>query len=51
MVENNVHATLVATVSMGFMAMLMAWIIFVIGVKDWAATREKRRLSKWSPSA
>lgn len=42
MIDNNVHAMFVATVTMGVTAMLMAWIIFAIGVKGWAAAREER---------
>jgi hypothetical protein len=42
MINNNIHAMLVATVTMGVTAILMAWIIFVLGVKAWAVAREER---------
>jgi len=43
MIDDEINAMLVATVTMGMAAMLMAWIIFVLGVKEWAGLREDRR--------
>jgi hypothetical protein len=42
MIDNDINAMLVATVTMGVTAMLIAWIIFVLGVKGWAVAREER---------
>jgi len=36
----------VMTVTMGLTAMLMAWIVFAIGLKEWAAARENKRGKK-----
>jgi hypothetical protein len=42
MIDNNINAMLVATVTMGVTAILMAWVIFVLGVKGWAVARGDR---------
>jgi hypothetical protein len=42
MTDNNLRATFVVALTMSVAAMLMAWIIFAIGIKGWAAVREKR---------
>lgn len=43
MIDNGVNAMIVATVTMGITAMLMAWVIFLLVVKGWAEKRE----GKW----
>jgi hypothetical protein len=43
MIDNGVNAMVVATVTMGITAMLMAWVIFIIVVKCWAEKREGMR--------
>ncbi|TVY55113.1 putative membrane protein [Lachnellula cervina] len=43
MINNSVNAMVVATVTMGITAMLMAWVIFLFVVKDWAEKREMWR--------
>ncbi|KFY92301.1 hypothetical protein V498_05053 [Pseudogymnoascus sp. VKM F-4517 (FW-2822)] len=40
MIDNGVNAMIVATVTMGITAMLMAWVIFLLVVKGWAEKRE-----------
>ena len=40
MIENDVNATLVATVIMGMTAVLMAWCLAIVAVKEWAQRRE-----------
>lgn len=41
MIDNGVNAMVVATVTMGITATLMAWVIFLLVVKDWAEMREE----------
>jgi hypothetical protein len=41
MIDNGVNAMIVATVTMGITAMLMAWVIFLLVVKGWAEAREE----------
>jgi len=45
MIDNDVHAMFVVTVTMGVTTMLMAWIIFVIGVKTWAVGKRQKKSS------
>ncbi|OBT61438.1 hypothetical protein VE03_08951 [Pseudogymnoascus sp. 23342-1-I1] len=46
MVDNGVNAMIVATVTMGITAMLMAWVIFLLVVRGWADKRERMRRDK-----
>jgi hypothetical protein len=41
MIDNGVNAMVVATVTMGITATLMAWVIFLLVVKSWAEKREE----------
>ena len=41
MIDNGVNAMVVATVTMGITATLMAWVIFLLVVKGWAEKREE----------
>ncbi len=41
MIDNGVNAMIVTTVTMGITATLMAWVIFLLVVKDWAEKREE----------
>lgn len=43
MIDNDFNAMVVATVTMGITASLMAWIMFLLVVKGWAAYREEKR--------
>jgi hypothetical protein len=38
--ENNIAAMFVFTVAMGFVMLLMAWVIIVIAIKGWAVRKE-----------
>jgi ABC-type Fe3+ transport system permease subunit len=40
MIENELNAMLVATVTMGITAVLMAWCFALVAVKEWAQRRE-----------
>ena len=40
MIENDLNAMLVATVTMGITAVLMAWCLALVAVKEWAQRRE-----------
>ncbi|EXJ78443.1 hypothetical protein A1O1_08843 [Capronia coronata CBS 617.96] len=40
MIENHLNAMLVATVTMGITAVLMAWCLALVAVNDWAQRRE-----------
>ncbi|EPE25389.1 hypothetical protein GLAREA_01301 [Glarea lozoyensis ATCC 20868] len=42
MIDNGVNAMVVATVTMGISAMLMAWVMFILVVKGCAEKREER---------
>jgi hypothetical protein len=42
MIESHINAMLVATVTMGITAILMAWAIFVVATRGWAEMREER---------
>jgi hypothetical protein len=48
MIENHINAMLVATVTMGVTAMLMAWAIFVVATLGWAEMREERYCTRLS---
>ena len=37
----NLEAMFVFTVTMGFIMLLMAWVIIVIAIKGWAVKRER----------
>ncbi|KIW73487.1 hypothetical protein PV04_01601 [Phialophora macrospora] len=52
MIENELNAMLVATVTMGITAVLMAWCFAIVAVKEWAQRREGvTRVGKaWSES-
>ncbi len=41
MIDNGVNAMVVATVTMGVTATLMAWVILLFVVKGWAEKREE----------
>ncbi|KAL6247676.1 hypothetical protein RBB50_005024 [Rhinocladiella similis] len=43
MAENDLNAMVVATVIMGLSAVLMAWCLVLVTVKEWAQSREKAR--------
>jgi hypothetical protein len=51
MIENDLSAMLVATVTMGITAVLMAWCFALVAVKEWAQRREGVfRQKAWSES-
>jgi ABC-type Fe3+ transport system permease subunit len=41
MIENDLNAMLVATVTMGITAVMMAWCFVLVAVKEWAQRREE----------
>ncbi|KAL1852065.1 hypothetical protein VTK73DRAFT_9311 [Phialemonium thermophilum] len=43
MIHYELDAMFVYTVTMGFVGLLMAWVIFVISLKGWAVRKETRR--------
>jgi hypothetical protein len=47
MINYHLDAMFMYTVTMGFVGLLMAWIIIVLALKGWAVRRESRR----SPNA
>jgi hypothetical protein len=49
MIDNGVNAMVVATVTMGITAMLMAWVMFLLAVKGWAEKREEKSRDRVVP--
>jgi ABC-type nickel/cobalt efflux system permease component RcnA len=43
---HNLDAMFVFTVTIGFTAFLMAWVIMVVAVKGWAVRREHKQSFK-----
>lgn len=43
MIHYGLDAMFMYTVTMGFVGLLMAWEIFVLALKGWAARKESRR--------
>lgn len=41
MIANNLNAMVVATVTMGVTAVLMAWCFVLVSVKEWAQSRQR----------
>lgn len=41
MIENDLNAMLVTTVTLGITAVVMAWCLALVAVKEWAQRREE----------
>jgi hypothetical protein len=43
MIHYQLDAMFIYTVTMGLVALLMAWVIMMVALKGWAARRDARR--------
>ena len=51
MIIHELDEMVVYTVVLGFVGLLMAWVIILLALKGWAAQRESRATKPWAPGA